>query len=326
MKRPLSLVVAALLAVCLVALVACGGAPGGKPAAESATDSVDVAAGAAQAQPKATDSSRDSSSALRVSFIDVGKGDCALVQVGNTSVLIDTGYEKTADNVLRYLREQHVGHLDAMVITHYDRDHIGGIRKIGEGVDVDTIYLPGYAGGDKNYRECVASVKALEVPAKLVTKETSLNLESARFTIYPSAVAYKPGTDGGKGGGEGNDNDASLVATLANGRDSYLFAGDLEEAGIGAYLAARHGRFDVLKMPHHGHRSSNTAAFIDDVCPQIVVITDAKDDPANKKVLKLLQSDGIKTYRTSNDGTVVVESSGNGTYAVRTLPTGATKQ
>lgn len=257
-------------------------------------------------------------STLRVAYIDVGKGDCILVQVGDTSILIDTGYKNTAADVVAYLRACNVRHLDAMVITHYDRDHVGGMRKIGESIGVGTIYLPGYEGSDDNYRTCMSSVEALGVSTKQVTGELALKLNDARFTVYPSLVAYKPGSDGGKGE-EGNDNDVSLVCTLINGSDSYLFAGDLEEEGIDAYLAAKHGRFDVLKMPHHGCRSSNTDELLDDVCPKIAVITDAKKDPADKKVLKLLQSGGIETYRTSVDGTVVVESDGSGAYEVSTL-------
>lgn len=257
-----------------------------------------------------------SSSSLRVSYIDVGKGDCMLVQGGDVSVLIDAGYEKTATDVLSCLRAQGVGHLDALVITHYDRDHVGGIRRIGESVDVGIVYLPGYEGSDNNYRLCMSHVKAIGVPSKQVTKTLKLSLGNARLTVYPSTVAYVPGTDDGE---EGNDNDVSLVVTLTNGSDSYLFAGDLEEDGIDAYLAARHGRFDVLKVPHHGDRSSNTGDFLDSVQPKIAVITDAKKDPANKKVLKLLRSAEVETYRTSTDGTVVVESDGTGTYVVSTL-------
>lgn len=176
----------------------------------------------------------------------------------------------------------------------------------------DTYYLPGYDGTDKNYRSCISSLEALDVPTNRVTKELDLRLADARLTVFPSGIAYVPGT----GKSEGNDNDMSLVATLIYGRDSYLFAGDLEEDGIAAYLAANHGRFDVLKMPHHGQRAKNASEFLDDVRPQIAVVTDGQKDPANKKTLKLLASASVKTYRTSTDGTVVIESDGNGAYSV----------
>lgn len=253
-------------------------------------------------------------SGLRVTIIDVGKGDCILVQTPAKDILIDTGYKDTADRVLDTLESKGVSSLGAMVITHYDRDHTEGIRGIGKGVKVDTIYLPEYEGTDKNYRNCMKSVQTLHAPMFRVTRELTLDLGigDARLTVLPSGVRYKPATRGV----EGNDNDMSLVAKLTYGRDSYLFAGDLKEEGIDAYLAGDHGHFDVLKVPHHGRYSGGTSAFLDAVCPKIAVITDSEEDAAEKKTLKLLKSAGAMSLRTSEDGTVVVESDGSGTYDV----------
>ena len=249
---------------------------------------------------------------LAVSVVDVGKGDCILLQTVPMTVLIDTGYESTAPDVLSHLEAMGVDHLDAMIITHYDRDHVEGMLPIGEAMDVSAIYLPGYEGSDKNYRLCVSSATTLDAPVHRVTEKFALCMGDARLTVFPSRVTYRPGS----GKVEGNDNDMSLVATLTNGRDSYLFAGDLEEDGIAAYLADSHGQYDILKVPHHGQLSSCTSDFLYDVRPKIAVITDAQKDPADKKTLKLLKSVGVKTYRTSTDGTIVIESDGSGAYAV----------
>lgn len=254
------------------------------------------------------------SAATRVSCIDVGKGDCILVQVGAAAALIDTGYEDTADEVLAYLGEQGVGQLDALVLTHYDKDHIGGLRPIAKALPVDAVLLPGYVGADKNYGVTVATVDDLGLAAQPVTEELTLALGEARVTIYPPGVAYVSDANGD----EGNDNDASLVVALTCGDDAYLFAGDLEEEGIDAFLEAELGAFDVLKMPHHGEKSASTDELIDAVQPAIALITDGEDDPADKKVLKLLRKAGVDTYRTSTDGTIVVESDGTGSYKVTT--------
>ncbi|MBR3325998.1 MAG: MBL fold metallo-hydrolase, partial [Atopobiaceae bacterium] len=158
MTRKLFMLIATtLFASCLLGLVGCGEAPTMEPTKGS------VANESAQSLP------------LRVTFVDVGKGDCTLIKSGGEAVLIDTGYQNTADDVLAHLKKAGVSRLDAMIITHYDRDHIGGIRTIGEGVDVGAIYLPGYEGGDKNYRSCIKTVKELGVPTQLVTEELSLN-------------------------------------------------------------------------------------------------------------------------------------------------------
>ena len=84
---------------------------------------------------------------VRMTTMDVGKGDCILVQAGASSVLIDTGYENTSSKVVSYLRGQGVSRIDYLVVTHYDRDHVGGLRAIGEAFDIGAVLLPGYQRG-----------------------------------------------------------------------------------------------------------------------------------------------------------------------------------
>ena len=251
---------------------------------------------------------------LRVTFIDVGKGDCVLLQNGGEAALIDVGFPETADKVTSTLREQGVERLSFAILTHYDKDHVGGIRPLGETFSIDAVYLPGYEGGDKHYRSTVGAVADLGLAAQDVTKPTPLKLGEARLTIYPSTVTFVPGTNGD----EGNDNDLSLVTSLTFGKDSYLFAGDLEKEGIDAYLQSPLGHFDVLKMPHHGQAEGNSDDFLESVQPSIAVMTDSTKDPSDKKIFKLLKKLGVEGYCTSDCGTIVVESDGAGSYDVTT--------
>ena len=251
---------------------------------------------------------------IRVSCIDVGKGDCILVQAGASAVLIDTGYQDTASAVRSYLQEQGVARLDAVILTHYDKDHVSGLRSLAEAVPIEVVYLPSYEGADKNYTTTMAAIDDLGLAARRVTEELVLELDRARMVVYPSGVSYVPDANGD----EGNDNDASLVVTLTCGNDSYLFAGDLEEEGVDAFLEKGLRHFDVLKMPHHGEKSASSDELIDAVGPRIVLITDSADDPADKKVLKLLEKADVDIRRTSTDGTIVVESDGAGGYEVTT--------
>ena len=92
-----------------------------------------------------------------ITSIDVGKGDCILIQTGDrndpVTVMIDTGYKETADDVLNYLRKQDINKLDALIITHYHKDHVGGAAAILKGVPVGKVYMPDYEGTKKVYEE-----------------------------------------------------------------------------------------------------------------------------------------------------------------------------
>ena len=248
---------------------------------------------------------------IRVSFIDVGKGDCILIQSDESAVLIDTGYEQTAEEVVSYLRAQGVRKIGCIIITHYDRDHIGGIRAIGNAFPVGTVYLPDYVGADKNYRAFAKAVSDLGLPTQKVPELLSMKIGDALLTLYPSPVEYEPNASGG----EGNDNDLSLAASLTGGGSSYLFAGDLEDDGMEAFLEGGYGRYDILKVPHHGEKSSCLDELLDEVCPRMAVITDSLDEPADKKTLRQLEKADVDTYRTSVCGTIVVTDNGAGGYS-----------
>ena len=287
MKKIPVLALAAVLAISVFTLIGCG-------------------------QSKGQVSDRGSMGGTCVSTIDVGKGDCILLQSGDSAALIDTGYEKTAGDVLSYLKERGVSHLDFVVLTHYDRDHVEGLREIGKKLDIGTVYLPGYEGSDKNYRIAISAVEDLGLKSQKVTEQLHLKLGDNDLEVYPSSVEYVPGTKGE----EGNDNDMSLVATLTGSDASYLFAGDLEAEGIDAFLKRGLGHFDVLKMPHHGKKSSGTEKLLESVKPKVAIITDSEDDPAEKKTLKELDAIGADVYRTSKSGTFAVRSNGAGGYTV----------
>ena len=262
-----------------------------------------MAAGTAETDPS-----------FRAIFFDVGKGDCILVSAGGTHVLIDAGYAETADDVIAQIREAGVERLDAVILTHYDKDHVGGAQRIIDSFPVGQVYLPGYEGSGKYYDVITYMVRVGGLAAEKVTEDTGFTLGGARFDIYATRLAYIPG----EGKEEGNDNDVSLVVAVTYGADSWLFPGDIEAEGISSWLAAGHGTYDVVKMPHHGANEKNSDDFIAQVKMQIAVITDSEEEPVKKKMRKQLDAVGAKMYCSSENGTITVTGDGNGNYKVVT--------
>lgn len=255
---------------------------------------------------------------LRVSIIDVGKGDCILLQKGSHSMLIDSGYAETSDKVVSYLKNAGVTSLDCFVITHYHKDHVGGAADIIEAFDIDAVYLPDYDtpsnGAKEAFSEFKSALSSKNIQPVTVTEDITLSLGesgAAMVTIYASDIEYKEDEDG-----SGNHNDCSLVVSLINGSDRYLFAADLEKEGIESFLSKHSESYDVLKVPHHGNRKPATADFIEAVSPKIALITDSKDDSVIESVLEALKKAGSDIYQTSLNGTIIVESHGSADYSV----------
>ena len=262
----------------------------------------------------ACSSRKTEDSNLQITVLNVGKGDCILLTKDGSCVLIDAGYDDTSGEVISFLQKKNVEQLDYFIVTHYDKDHVGGAAAVAENISIGQIYLPDYEGESKYYTALMDVVEDRSLAAEKVSDNISFTLADVNYEIYASDVEYVP-SDGNE---EGNDNDVSLVIATYWNEDSYLFAGDIEEDGIESFLENGHGSFDVVKMPHHGRKESNTGDFIESTQPKIALITDSEDDPADDKVLNLLAEAGADVYRTSQCGTIVLTGAGTGEYNVTT--------
>ena len=266
-------------------------------------------------------------SPLRVSVIDVGKGDCILVQCLGSNILIDAGYEDTAEDVVKYLKDSGVDALSMLIMTHYHKDHVGGAAKIVESFSVDHVYIPNYEGSSDQYRAFIAALRAKGADTDngiqfappyviKVDKDQTIGIGGpgsqlqAQLTIYASDIDFDEKKN--------NHNDCSLAASLSFGKDSYLFGADLEKEGIEAFLAEHSADCDVLKVPHHGNRTKGMEEFLKAASPKIAVMTDSDGDQAQQENLSILEGLGSRIYRSSANGTIVITSSGTGEYKVST--------
>ncbi len=237
---------------------------------------------------------------LQITFFDVGKGDCILVEAQEQAMLIDAGYEDTSGMLLNYLNQHEIGYLDYMVLTHFDKDHVGGADRVLENIEVGEILQPDYESESGQYLEYADTVREQELDPVPVAEIRDISIGGASCVIYPSQEkSYE------------EENDFSLVISMVYGERSFLFAGDcervrLEELLNQTDLALAH---DVLKVPHHGKKEKNSKEFLEAVSPSVAVITCSEEEPPSDKVLKSLRSLGASTYLTSG-GNVVCTSDG----------------
>lgn len=267
-------------------------------------------AGSGDADTPPVGGSGQEAGTFRAVFLDVGKGDCILLSTEGRYMLVDAGYEETADEVLDSLRAYGVSSLDAMVITHYDKDHVGGAAEIAQEIPVGTFYLPDYTGDPDKCADLLALIDAQDLSAVQVSEDIRFSLGTAQVCVDAALIDYDPA--------EENDNDASLLVEIFYGEDSWFLPGDIEEEAIDAWLLARAREYDILKMPHHGRKEDNTAGLIKAVSPQIAVITDSPEDDASPKVLKKLEKKKVRVLRTSENGSILVTGYGIGKYDIYT--------
>jgi competence protein ComEC len=245
---------------------------------------------------------------LHVTFLDVGQGDAIFIESpGGVQILVDGGPGGSA--LLSELGRQMPfwdRTLDLVVLTHPDTDHLTGLIPALERYEVRAIM---FREQPTPYDLADAWETALaEEGATRIRGEAGTRLELsdgvALEVLHPGPVAVEDG--------ENNPNNDSIVMRVTYEDVAFLLPGDIEAdveqelARAGAYL-----RSTVLKVPHHGSKTSSSAAFLDAVQPQVAVISVGAGNrfghPSNE-VLERLK--GTLVYRTDENGTVAVASDG----------------
>lgn len=240
---------------------------------------------------------------LKVSYIDVGQADSILIQQGSKSMLIDAGNNEDSNTVKNYIFNQGITKLDYVIGTHPHEDHIGGMDYIINSFKIGKIYMPKATSNTKTFRDVVSAIKAkgLKITAPVVGQ--TFKIGSATATILaPNSSGYE------------DLNNFSIVIRVTFGSNSFMFDGDAEDVSENEMLAkGLNVSADVLKVGHHGSSSSTTEAFLNKVNPKYAVISCGKDNSyghPHKSTMDRLKAEGIKIYRTDENGTIVATSNG----------------
>lgn len=237
---------------------------------------------------------------LFVTFFDVGKGDCILVQLSEDAIMIDTGYEENGEEIVQWLKELGIDSLKYLILTHPDKDHIGGADHIIRQLNVSKIIETDCEVDSSDYNEykMAAKERGVEILTLKATKE--IELGKAKIFIYPpiNVKDYE------------GENDFSLVTKLIYGETSLLFAGDAQEPRIDEILTQIPDiKSTLLKVPHHGSLMENSKEFFNAVSPQYSIITNDKKKMF-QDVVNILNDLGSLVYETNN-GNIYVMSDGN---------------
>lgn len=236
---------------------------------------------------------------LSVTFLDVGAADCIVLQVGDQAAMIDTGHNGDAEEILAFLRQENIEKLDFLLLTHLDKDHIGGADIVMENIPIGTIYAPDYDKGNKQYDQYISALEALDIQPVHPTEAIDLKLGDSTLTLLPGEKAEYA-----------QSNDYSIMAELVYGDTTFLFAGDAEAERLTEYLAsAPMTAVDVLKVPHHGRKNAMSEEFFTVAHPQNAIITCEEKDMPDDSVVNYLVSLGTEVYGTVY-GTVTITSDG----------------
>ena len=242
---------------------------------------------------------------MSLHVLEVGKADALLIECEGKFLVVDGGTPDRGEEVCRYLARRGVPKIDLMVNTHPDSDHIGGLKAVLEEFPVSAFWMPALppeiAPADSAYTGVMDALREKGIAPENPARGQEFFLGGLKIRVLAPVKARD------------TVNNNSIVLRLAYGDTSFLLMGDAE-AEEEADLLDLGGdlRADVLKVGHHGSKTSSTQRFLDAVKPEYAAISVARDTNGlpDREVLSRLSVLKIQIGRTDIDGTLLYLSDG----------------
>lgn len=242
----------------------------------------------------------ESSSNLKIYFVDVGQADCILINDNNEYSLIDAGNNEDGEKIVKYFKDLGITKFKYVFGTHAHEDHIGGMDNIIENFQIEHFYMPDTITTTRTFEEVLDALEEKNIAFETPEEDENLTFSDTVFKVLHVGKDKR------------DLNDTSIVLKLTYKNTSYLFMGDATSS-VEKDILDKDIKSDVLKVGHHGSQYSSTISFLKKVSPKYAIIEVGKNNSYNhpKEVtLKKLEDLGTKIYRTDEDGTIILTSDG----------------
>lgn len=262
---------------------------------------------------------------LKIYFIDVGQGDsCLIVTPSNKRILIDGGGSEfgsfdVGEKILTpYLLDRKIKKLDYIIISHFDSDHVGGILNVIQNIKVDKIIICKQWKNSENYKKFLNIIKEKKIEVYVVKDKNKIEIEQDTFfyILHPTGDLIS----------DNILNNNSIVMKFCYKNFSMLFTGDIEEIAenelIKRYENSNILRSTILKVGHHGSKTSSTGSLLNKVKPKIALIGVGSKNTfghPNNGVLDRLKKLKCKIYRTDLNGEIILTIDKNSKIHINTM-------
>lgn len=244
-------------------------------------------------------------SEFSVCFVDVGQGDCTILQCGNKTMIIDAGEEGYDDEILDVMRYLNVSSFDIAIGTHDHSDHVGSLDNLIDKCDIGEVLLSPHqtSTGYFNYAAVRNAAKRNNVEVKEISAGDEFYLGEAKITVLaPTENEYE------------ELNDTSIVLKAEYENTSFIFMADAEKISENEIIESKVNlEADVLKVGHHGSNTSSTYHFLRDIMPKYAVISLGAGNSyghPHEEVMSRLNDCAATVYRTDIHGDVCFYSDG----------------
>jgi len=247
---------------------------------------------------------------LIINFIDVGQGDCSLIRSKDKNILVDCGgtilsdFDIGANTVLPYLRKQGIKKLNAVFISHFHEDHCEGLLSLMGNININNIFI-GYIPVDNELYDSIEFMaNKYSIPITILSKDDTIELNK---NISIKVISQANNADNLN---KNNENNLSLVLLLEAYNKKVLFTGDIEKDAENNLIRENYiNDIDVIKVPHHGSKTSSTLSLIKHFEPEFAIIQVGKNSfgHPSQEVIERYQNNNVKVYRNDLSGMITVK-------------------
>ncbi len=245
---------------------------------------------------------------LTFAVLDVGQGDALFIESPTgTQILVDGGPAKKVLSQLPRLMPFYDRKIDMVIITNPDADHMAGFLDVFKNYKVGAVIEPGTWNDSSVFTDLKKEITRKNIPNLLARRGMKIDLGGGAYIeiLFPDRNV-----------GDWSTNDGSVMMRLVYGETSVMLAGDttsITEKIVLAENAPEKLRSDILKVGHHGSRTSSSPEFVKAVAPEFAAISLGKDNSyghPHKETLDTLKTAGAQMFRTDLLGTIIMKSDG----------------
>ena len=222
--------------------------------------------------------------------------DCAVLRSRDACVIIDTGEAQDAERLLALLAEKGVRSIDCLILTHPDKDHIGGTAALLEHFSPRLILVPYYVEENERYQLLREQMTAQNAQVLTLSRNREFKFGDLKVRVFPPEDYFY-----------NTDNNYSLITQVDHGGVRMLFMGDAQKDRLAELEDYDWGRVDLYKVPHHGRDSKPGAAWIARLAPVNAVVTAAAPEPG---IQEALEQAGTQVFYTVPQKDLVFTSDG----------------
>lgn len=247
---------------------------------------------------------KSSLASFTCTFLKVGKADAMVLQTSGHTMIIDTGEEDDGQELVDFLKDRNIAQVEVLIITHYDKDHVGGADTLLANIPIVRVLVPDYEGIGTEYADFIMALADAGITPERISEPLSFPFGEAIVSVEPPLSYEIPD------GAIEYDNNFSLLTTVTHGINKMYFTGDIEKDRIRELLSGGSlSECVFLKVPHHGIYNTTLEDFIRAINPEYAVVCSSEKHPAEEKTLQLMKKYGVDVLETRH-GNITLISDG----------------